>query len=507
MLRVGRRKARGRLMFGVSLFSDHCRNLFEAVSRSQCVIEFRPDGTILTANENFLSATGYSLSEIIGKHHAMFLRAADREADDYRDFWPSLARGTFCAGEFRRVNKTGEEIWLQASYNPVVNRSGKVERVVKIAADVSDRKSRSMDSDGQLAAIDRSQAVISFAMDGTILQANENFLKTVGYTLDEIRGHKHEMFVDPEYRKSGEYRAFWDKLRAGEFHAGEFRRIGKGGKEVWIQATYNPILDDEGKPIKVVKFATDRTEAVKRRKHREAVQKEIDQDLDSVARSISDANAQASSASASSVQTSSNVQAVAAAAEELVASIEEISRQVNQARMISEKAVGEAQKSSTVMSGLADNAQKIGDVLELIETIAGQTNLLALNATIEAARAGEAGKGFAVVAAEVKNLASQTSRATEEINAQIGSVQSSSSMAEGAIQAVMRIIEEINEISSSIATAIEEQSSVSRDISYNMQQASVGVTTITSNMQNLSQETDLVAKATTTLREASRSIA
>lgn len=344
-------------------------------------------------------------------------------------------------------------------------------------------------------------------MDGTILDANENFLRAVGYSLEEIAGRKHEMFVSPEYRESAEYRAFWDRLRAGEFQAGEFCRYGKGGREIWIQATYNPILDEDGKPIRVVKFATDRTEAVKRRKHREIVQKEIDRDLDAVSRSISDANVQASSASASSLQASSNVQAVAAAAEELVASIEEISRQVNQARVISEKAVGEAQKSSAVMSGLAENAQKIGDVLELIETIAGQTNLLALNATIEAARAGEAGKGFAVVAAEVKNLASQTSRATEEINAQIGSVQSSSSLAEGAIQSVMRIIEEINDISGSIATAIEEQSSVSKDISVNMQQASVGVTTITSSMQSLSQETELVEKATMTLREASRSIA
>ncbi len=493
-------------MFGVSLFSDHCRNLFEAVSRSQCVIEFRPDGTILTANENFLSATGYSLSEIIGKHHAMFLRAADRDADDYRDFWPSLARGTFCAGEFRRVNKAGDEIWLQASYNPVVNRSGKVERVVKIAADVSDRKSRSMDSDGQLAAIDRSQAVISFAMDGTILQANENFLKTVGYTLDEIRGHKHEMFVDPEYRKSDEYRAFWDKLRAGEFHAGEFRRIGKGGKEVWIQATYNPILDDAGRPVKVVKFAYDCAAMVQRRKRREEIHGRIDADLTDVAEAMTGAASEAASASASSEQTSHSVQAVAAATEELVASIQEISRQVDEAMSVASRAVEEARQSSTIMGSLARDAQKIGDVLELIETVAGQTNLLALNATIEAARAGPTGKGFAVVAAEVKNLASQTARATEEINSQIASVQDSSTRAGVSIDSIMTIIEEVNAISATIAAAVQQQTGVTRDISSNMQQASAGVETITDNMRSLSQKTETVQAATEKLREMSRSI-
>jgi methyl-accepting chemotaxis protein len=493
-------------MRGLSLFSDHCRHLFEAVSRSQCVIEFSPEGKILTANENFLQAMGYSLEEILGRHHEMFLRAADRDTDDYRAFWPSLAQGTFRAGEFRRVNKAGAEIWLQASYNPVAGRSGKVERVVKIAADVSEQKSRSLDSDGQLAAIDRSQAVISFAMDGTILEANKNFLDTVGYTLEEIHGRKHEMFVDPEYRASDEYRAFWDKLRAGEFHAGEFRRIGQGGREVWIQATYNPVLDDAGRPVKVVKFAYDCAAMVLRRKRREEIQGRIDADLREVAGAMTGAASEAASASASSEQTSHSVQAVAAATEELVASIQEISRQVKDAMSVASRAVEEAHRSSGIMEGLAQNTQKIGDVLELIESVAGQTNLLALNATIEAARAGAAGKGFAVVATEVKNLAAQTARATEEINAQIASVQDSSSRADQSIKSIMGIIEEVNAISSTIAAAVEQQSGATREISSNMQQASIGVETITDNIRSLSNKTETVQTATEKLRELSRSI-
>ena len=360
---------------------------------------------------------------------------------------------------------------------------------------------------GEIEAIRRSQAVISFAMDGTILDANDNFLKAIGYRLDEIVGKNHRMFVSDDYARSPEYRGFWDELRAGRFQADEFLRFGKGGKEVWIQATYNPILDEDGKPVKVVKFATDRTEQVQLRRRREAVQKQIDGDLDSVVAAITQASAQAADASASSLQASGNVQAVASATEELVASIGEINRQVDQAMRVAARAVDEARNSSAVMTGLAANAQKIGEVLELIDTIAGQTNLLALNATIEAARAGEAGKGFAVVASEVKNLAAQTSKATEDISVRIASVQESSSQAEGSIHAIMSIIEEISDISASVASAIEEQSSVTRDISGNMQQAHAGVAAISSNMQSLSSETVRVEQATVKVREASRSIA
>lgn len=268
------------------MFADKRKALVEAISRSQAIIEFTPDGTILDANENFLKTVGYRLDEIRGKHHSLFVRPQDRESAEYRSFWATLARGEVMSGEFRRMGKEGRDIWLQASYSPILGRAGRVVRVVKVAADVSEAKRRAIETDGEIAAIRRSQAVISFAMDGTILDANDNFLKALGYRLDEIVGRNHSLFVSESYARSPDYRRFWDDLRAGQFQSNEFQRFGKGGKEVWIQATYNPILDEDGKPVKVVKFATDRTEQVSLRKHREAVQRQIDVDLDAVAAAI-----------------------------------------------------------------------------------------------------------------------------------------------------------------------------------------------------------------------------
>ncbi|ATC99911.1 methyl-accepting chemotaxis protein [Pseudoalteromonas spongiae] len=234
--------------------------ILEALSRSQAVIEFKPDGTVITANTNFLNALGYRLEQIQGQHHRMFVPPAHANNAEYSQFWARLARGEFISGEFNRINAEGKEIWIQASYNPVVNEHGVVSKVVKYATDITEQKIASADAAGQLAAISKSQAVIEFNLDGTIITANDNFCSVMGYRLDEIVGKHHSMFAEPEYASSQDYKDFWQKLNRGEFCTGEYKRIGNGGKNVWIRASYNPIFDPNGKPFKVVKYASDITE-------------------------------------------------------------------------------------------------------------------------------------------------------------------------------------------------------------------------------------------------------
>ncbi len=233
-----------------------------AISRSQAVIEFAVDGTVLDANDNFLTALGYTLGEIKGQHHSMFVDPAYRTSPEYRAFWDKLGRGEFDAGVYKRIGKGGKEVWIQASYNPILDQNGKPFRVIKYATDITGQVMKNADFSGQIDAINKAQAVIEFSLDGKVLHANANFLNVLGYSLPEIVGQHHSMFVDPTYRSSPEYRMFWDKLGRGEYDAGVYKRIGKGGKEVWIQASYNPILGPDRKPFKVVKYATDITEQV-----------------------------------------------------------------------------------------------------------------------------------------------------------------------------------------------------------------------------------------------------
>jgi methyl-accepting chemotaxis protein len=491
-------------MFGSS---RELRAKLDALSKSQAVVEFDLDGTIITANENFLGALGYKLGEIAGKHHSMFVDPATRDSAGYREFWGSLGRGQFQAGEYKRVAKGGNPVWMQASYNPLLGGSGKPFKVVMSATDITVEKIRSADFERQIDAIHKTQAVIEFNLDGTVITANENFLKTLGYSLAEIERKHHSMFMPQAMRETSDYRNFWDRLRSGEYQAGDFERVGKGGKRIWLQASYNPIMDAGGKLCKVVKFATDITASAERRLQRAEVQKVIDADLGAITDAVSSTNSQASAAAAASTQTAGNMQAVAAGAEELAASVSEISRQAADALSISTKAVEQANETNKIVSGLAQAAQKIGDVVKLINNIAEQTNLLALNATIEAARAGEAGRGFAVVASEVKSLATQTSKATDEISGQIAEVQSSTTSAVNVIEAITQTISRINEISSAIAASVEEQSSVTQNISENMQVAAKGVNDINERMNEIATAAQSVDTATRKVKEASRAIA
>ena len=181
---------------------DEMKAMLAALDKSQAVISFTPEGKILTANDNFLAAIGYSLSEIVGQHHRMFVETEYGKSKEYQEFWDTLKRGVFQAKEFKRITKSGAEIWIQASYNPIKDRNGRVVKVVKYATDITARVMQSADHEGQINAISKAQAVIAFNLDGTIREANENFLGAVGYTLEEVKGQHHRMFVEAEYGAS-----------------------------------------------------------------------------------------------------------------------------------------------------------------------------------------------------------------------------------------------------------------------------------------------------------------
>ena len=397
-----------------------------AIDRAQAVIEFDLQGHVLTANSNFLGVLGYSLEEIAGKHHSIFCEPDYVRSAAYQDFWAKLRNGAFDAGEYKRLGKDGREVWIQATYNPILDSEGKPHKIVKFASDVTETKRRNAEFQGKVAAIDRAQAVIEFDLQGHVLTANSNFLGVLGYSLEEIAGKHHSIFCEPDYVRSAAYRDFWRRLGQGEFYTGRYRRLGKHGLEVWIQATYNPILDAEGKASKVVKFATDITAQV-----------EMEQRIQA------------------------KTEAMSAAVKSLTASIDTIAESTRQATDLARLTQSEADlgaaalgRSIEAIGMIQKSSEGISEIVGVIGDIANQTNLLAFNAAIEAARAGEHGLGFSVVADEVRKLAEKSSQVTREINRLISEamkrVASGNEVSHKAGEAFERIVGGVGKTTSSI---------------------------------------------------------
>ncbi|MGL4844192.1 MAG: methyl-accepting chemotaxis protein [Aeromonas veronii] len=405
----------------------------DAVKVGVATISFTPGGEILEANPLFLSVVGYSEQEVIGKHHRIFCDAHYAQSSSYAQFWEQLRQGHSHSGTYQRFDKQGRELWLEATYFPV-KLDGKVVRVVKIASDITESYQQLSRQKAIISALDRALAIIEFTPKGEIVTANQNFLSCVGYSLSQLKGQHHRLFCDESFYREQPH--FWDDLAHGQLKSGLFSRRDSHGNEIWLEATYNPIKDESGKVVKVVKFASEVTERIKR--------------------------AQAVSEAANIAQTiSQETTRFAETGSELLAASVAISSAISE----------QVSRTSGLIGQLNEQSKSIEAIVSTISSIAEQTNLLALNAAIEAARAGDQGRGFAVVADEVRQLAARTSLSTGEI----------ASVVQKNRELTAQITGNINEVATSAQRGKEQIGEVSGVMSQ-IEQGAINVTETVSNL-------------------------
>lgn len=540
------------------LEKQEIQSQLDAIDKSMGVISFDLDGTILDVNENFLNVVDYRKEEVVGHHHRMFVDNDYAKSREYKQFWADLARGEYQSGEYKRLSRNGEEVWLQATYNPVFDTNGNPVKVIKYAQDITKTVEEKADFQGQLQAIDRSMGVITFDLSGHIQKVNQNFLNVVGYTKDELIGKHHRMLVSDDYASSAEYRGFWDKLNQGEFDGGEYQRIAKDGRVIWLQANYNPIFDSNGKLLKIVKYAQDITKEKRDRELIERIvrstsivmgamaegdltktvegeyegelaelQSSINESIERIGTVVSeifDASQSISSAASEISQgntdlsqrteeQASSLQETAASMEELTSTVRQNADNTRQANQLATTAREQAEKGGEVidkaikaMSEINASSKKVADIIGVIDEIAFQTNLLALNAAVEAARAGEQGRGFAVVASEVRNLAQRSATAAKEIKSLINDsgekVKEGSSLVDQTGDALEEIVsgaKKVGDIISEISAAGDEQSA-------GIEQVNTAVTQMDEMTQQNAALVEQAASASEALDEQGKSL-